>query len=187
MLSRLFMSEEGRQNIAIIILGIVAGMIIGSLQQLLLRRMIKINGMYWVIATTVGITMYMIVESGLYTSYISQHFPPSSIARYGFYAASGLVLGISQWLVLRQNYIRSEWWILATTLSFPISTMITSFFYNQLPLSVPMRLVTNILVTITIFSLQGLCYGVATWLASINIASKPGFSLDENIQVRPLQ
>lgn len=186
MWSNLFRDERTRTYIAIILFGFTGGAIIGSLQQLLLRRMIKINRIYWVLATMVGITLYMIIVSGLYPSYVSQHYQESSIGRYGYYMACGLVLGISQWLVLRQNYQRSGWWILATTVALPLSTFITSFLFSQIHTNYPMSLSTNIFSTLIMLFLEGFCYGVATWLVLIYSIKKTVAAIDENIQVRPV-
>lgn len=185
--SRLLQHEEVRIYIATIIFGIVGGVIIGSVQQLLLRRIIRINGMYWVLSTMVGITLYMIVITGLYPSYISLHYQDLLTIKFAIYAACGLVFGISQWLVLRQNYVRSGWWIVATTLSLPLSAIITSVLYNQLQLNVPTNLSINIFITIIVLFIEGFCYGVATWLVTINIARKPNLSIDEHNQVQPVQ
>jgi hypothetical protein len=176
-----------RQFIAIIIFGFCGGIIIGSLQQLLLNRYIKINKIYWAIATTVGIILNMVILYGFYPAFISSHYHISPIVKYVYYLSCGLLLGLAQWFILRQNFQRSGWWILATTVSSLLSASITEFLFSQIHINYPMEVSTNIFVSFIILFLEGFCYGVATWLVLIKLAKKPGISADENTQLQPVQ
>lgn len=184
--SKLFSDEGARTYIAIILFGFSGGVIIGSLQQLLLGRTLIINRKYWVIATAAGIMLAMIIKFGFYPAYISSYYHSSPIVMYVYYLASGLMLGLAQWVVLRQNYQRSGWWILATTVALFLSASIPSLLFSRIHISYPMSPSANIYSTLIMLFLEGFCYGVATWLVLIYSIKKTVAAIDENIQVRPV-
>ena len=85
------------------ILGAVSGIVVGSLQWLALRGRLS-RASQWIGTTVLGLGVIHAVGDGL----------PDPIAIPTVQAIGGIVLGIMQWLLLRREFSRAGWWVLAS-------------------------------------------------------------------------
>jgi hypothetical protein len=85
------------------------GAAVGILQWLILRPLVK-KSWWWIFSTTLG----WIVGWGV----IVQTLPPQVTLLSG--GILGLSVGVSQWLVLRQWFKLSWWWIIVSTLGWAL-------------------------------------------------------------------
>jgi hypothetical protein len=88
--------------------GVTVGAVItGSLQWLVLRRQIAGSG-WWVLASIAAAAVVGVVAFGVG----AVHPPAGWVAGVGLF---GTVVGVLQWLVLRQLRARAGWWVFAST------------------------------------------------------------------------
>ena len=102
---------------------IVAGVVTGVLQWLLLRRYIRGAG-WWVLATVIGwqagfaavgaIGLFIILDLDVYG------VPTAGLSGLQF----GAVVGLAQWLVLRRQVAREGWWILVGAIGWTMSFLV---------------------------------------------------------------
>lgn len=90
--------------------GVIVGTIIGIPQWLVLRRHVPEAG-WWVSLTALGYGI----------GYIAGGFAMKwGIGEWEALAVGGMVIGIAQWLVLRQHTTQAGWWIPATAAGFAL-------------------------------------------------------------------
>ncbi len=103
-----------------IISGIVTGLIIGGLQWYLLQRYVD-WAREWLIFSIIG---WVLVD--LWYGLVSIFMTPTSATFLVFVGSiiAGLLLGVMQWLVLRQYVYQAGWWIVANSLAWFISSFL---------------------------------------------------------------
>ncbi len=111
------------------VMGVIAA---GALQWLVLRRQIA-RAIRWVLASTVAGAVIGVVgvalgaTLGFGTRWVGGGPETAGEASSGEWALSvllvlyGTVLGVLQWLVLRRQVARAGWWVLASTVGWPVS------------------------------------------------------------------
>ena len=114
---------------------VVAGFAGGAMQWLLLRRRIGLSG-WWVLATGAGWLFALIAMVAPTVAIVLrlEEFASTSTpeqARITFrltfivaVSLAGLVLGTSQWLVLRRQVQRAGWWIPATIVAWALGGLL---------------------------------------------------------------
>jgi hypothetical protein len=174
----LFENESTRTLIALVISGLCWGAIVGGLQQALLGRRFELKGKSWVFATMVGLLLYLaflflpssfqfLMRFPLYFSLIG------ILLNIAYTFVPPLALGVAQWFVLRRYFTRSEWWIVATTLALSLGTYITSWLEKLLILKIPMEYHPNVYLSVVAFFVEGLFYGIASWIVLAFISRHP--------------
>jgi len=103
------------------ILGIALGTGVGTLQRTVLWRRIS-RGAWWILASAVGglLTLQAAFFFGFSTSYESFHALLGWIA---IVALAGVVTGALQWVVLRKQFSRAGWWVLASAVGWTLSVI----------------------------------------------------------------
>jgi hypothetical protein len=157
---RFLSDESNRIWIAVVILGVCWGAIIGFFQQLVLKQRFDLEGRTWILATLIGVTIYIILRTSV--SSFAVNIAPSRASLYvinilGTFACS-TALGIAQWLILRQYFSRSGWWIVATVIALGIPSLATSTFFGGGGKSFLLSSVVSLAV-------EGLIYGLITLIA----------------------
>ncbi|MFN8376689.1 MAG: hypothetical protein U0694_27930 [Anaerolineae bacterium] len=99
--------------------GLAAGAIIGIGQMLALRRRLAIDWR-WIVATAVGMAAGLTLNLALFGA--ETHFN-ATLTRAPL---TGLLLGLAQWLVLRQYVRQALWWLPALTLIYTLAWFITA-------------------------------------------------------------
>lgn len=89
--------------------GAAVGAAVGTAQWLLLRKHFSRAG-WWVLATTAGFALFGAVGNIL----------DAEINLVLAFAMVGSVIGIIQWLVLRQHFSQAGWWVVASALAFSV-------------------------------------------------------------------
>jgi len=92
------------------------GTVVGITQWLVLRREIGRAG-WWILATAVGWTLgWAVVMAGVIV-------PPQPDLAGSMLAGAiiGLIVGLSQWLVLRLAVDQAGWWVLASTIGWAVA------------------------------------------------------------------
>ncbi len=102
-----------------IIGGAAAGLIIGAVGWLALRRWLPVDAR-WIIATTVGLAAGVSLTTFLFGT-------DTTIEAVLLRAPlTGLLMGVAQWVILRQALRQASLWIIATTLIYPLAWWITA-------------------------------------------------------------
>jgi hypothetical protein len=131
----LFLREE--TLVGMLVYGVVAGMILGAMQWLVLRRYVP--DWSWILATATGYTIWLTTLQGwrklldpvlLNSSFYSN---PTNLAALTDLAGSTILaavcaiwLGLTQWLVLR-HYVRSSWvWVFVPSLALVVTGLLAS-------------------------------------------------------------
>jgi len=186
LVSRLLGGESIRTLIALVICGLCWGAIVGGLQQWILARCFVMKGNRWLFATMVGLILYLIVQ--LLISFFSQSLMWFNLSlsqieiliRLASAFIPPIVLGTSQWIILRRYFKSSKWWIVATTIAVGLAATITPWFARLILFNTPMVYRYNIYITVATFFIEGLLYGVATWMVLAIISRKPIVTSDAN-------
>jgi hypothetical protein len=149
--------ESNRILIALVILGLSWGAIIGLLQYSVLKRHLNLRGRKWILATIIGITIYLLSIDFLsaFAANIRLSMGFLNVVSGIHKFTSWLALGLAQWFILRHHFTKSGWWVVTTVIALGFSTFLTSTFFrtggrNFLP------------NTIISSSIEGLIYGVST-------------------------
>jgi hypothetical protein len=104
------------------VIAILLGLGVGVLQWLVLRKRVSRAG-WWVLASAAGGTLlFQNVFEGIYWSL--EGFG-ALLSWIGVVALGGAVTGTLQWLVLRGQVSRAGWWILASTVGWVLSAIVT--------------------------------------------------------------
>ena len=149
-------NESNRILIAIVIFSLCWGAIVGLVQQFVLRRRFKLEGKRWVLATIIGLLVYVAVRDSATLLAVIVMIPTLySYVPYICKFTAPFALGVAQWFILRRYFARSGWWIAATVVSLWLSSFIPSATeYGR-----------NISLYIASFPIEGLIYGIATLFA----------------------
>ena len=167
-------SDLTRTLIQMIIWGGCWGAIIGGLQQSIFARRLELQVKRWLFATIVGTTLYLTAWylspyfSQLIMGPIFSILPTGTFVSLAFSLALPLVFGIAQWFVLRQYFTRSGWWVAATTLSMGLAAVITSGLSRHVTTR-SAGFGDSMLFSSATFLVEGLFYGIATWIVLTNI------------------
>lgn len=86
--------------------GAIPALLIGLLQWLILRRYLSASR-WWIVSVSAGVGLMHFITDGF------ENARDLSIA----VLLGGLVVGVLQWLLLRQHFQQSGWWIVATVAS----------------------------------------------------------------------
>jgi hypothetical protein len=91
----------------------------GLLQYLLLRRYLPRMG-WWIVATALGWPL------GIAVVYLGYAIWPIALSANSPWSATlvGAVVGLAQWLVLRQRVLRAGWWVPASALGWGLVRLI---------------------------------------------------------------
>lgn len=118
----LYWIEVGERPDLLAVEGATGGAVIGLAQWLVLRQQFS-QAWWWVVASIV--TWVFISSNGLgalgWVAPRDMYYIPLRVS-YGALegAKVGVLLGITQWLFLRQQVLRASWWILASTIAWAI-------------------------------------------------------------------
>ncbi|MBC7871636.1 MAG: hypothetical protein H7Y09_12410, partial [Chitinophagaceae bacterium] len=104
--------------------GAAAGAVIGAVQTLALRRRLPVSW-EWIAATTGGLAAGVGLSVALFGAETTLN---ATLTRAPI---TGLIVGIAQWLVLRQHTHRAFWWIPALTLVYVVAWYITSLVIGE--------------------------------------------------------
>jgi hypothetical protein len=123
----------------------IEGITVGTSQWLVLRGPIKSMRWYvWVLATAIGAfiawTLGMIPSTFMFSGADSAGAAPAPISDLMIYVLAaimgfvlGPILGVPQWLVLRQYLPRAGWWVLANALAWMVGMVIVFVGTNFIP------------------------------------------------------
>jgi len=92
--------------------GLMLGAAIGLGQWIVLRRRFDIEWLWWLAATMAGFALHGL-SLGLGASVMGDQVTAAGL---GLLCGGVVVVGIPQWLVLRQHLPHSGWWILASAI-----------------------------------------------------------------------
>ena len=117
---------------ASIILG-GGGLGVGFLQAILIEKRIA-NPKQWIVATSIGyatpaIPLYLASITGLekaYNATVQIHPIFGLVATMIVLSIYGATIGYWQWLVLRLQFRRAKWWIVASTVGYGVGFMVLS-------------------------------------------------------------
>jgi hypothetical protein len=108
---------------AVVVAGLLVGAVFGTMQWLVLRR--GIGGLrWWLPATIAGFTFAFVIVwsiggaggSAEYAHHALPHVLDPAGTLGG--AVMGLLLGLTQWFVLRREQSAAVWWVLASLVGF---------------------------------------------------------------------
>jgi hypothetical protein len=128
------------------------GLVTGFLQYLLLRRHLLRIG-WWIIVTTLGLLLGLIVRRALYLTLYGNLDVSAIWFETLMTALVGGAMGLVQWLVLRQRVHHAAWWILASVLGWGIVG------WGAATLSSPM-----VIPAVGILLIPGIATSIALWL-----------------------
>jgi len=111
-------------RIAFSLFGIVLGIGVGVLQWLVLRRRVS-GAVWWVLASAAG--GLGILQAGFEGLSYSLSFG-ALLSFTGIVALGGAVTGTLQWLVLRGQFSRAGWWVLASTVGWGLGGSVLGAF-----------------------------------------------------------
>jgi hypothetical protein len=134
------------------VLGLIDGIFLGLFQWVALRRKIK-RALNWIPATALGYAVGLIAFWALFVLITGDQLPPGNPAEWGFEVGllriglAGLVVGLSQALVLRRQVRRPGWWALTFLLGM-VSSWLVRWFVSIGLAFVVLGAVTGIVLTI---------------------------------------
>ena len=169
--------ESNRMLITFILLGVGWGVAIGFLQQILLKQRFNLDRRSWIVATCLGMALYLSFSQVELIAYDIRELQPFSRG-LGILASfvSSALLGTAQWVILRHTVKRAGLWILATVIALSVSPMVLNLFHFG-PAWENGR---NYLVYSLFASLRtGFMYGLITWIA-VSMISPPSAKTLEN-------
>jgi hypothetical protein len=168
---RLLSSELVRTLIALVTAGLCWGAIIGVLQQFILRRRIELEGMKWVLATSIGLTVYTAVQT-LVPALAAGSLPfrlyqmLSGVCKF----AAPFAFGTTQWFLLRRYMTRAGWWVAAVAVA------------SWLSYFVRLTLTTGLLRTsvfVGMYVAEGAIYSAATLVALAIMRRRPTAAVEQ--------
>ena len=147
-------------NTYMVLPSIVGGIIAGLLQWLILRKQFP-KSSQWVIVTVIGWGLGVVLEIILF-----QNLNENTILRA---ASNGLIVGLLQWLVLRQHFESAKWWILANIVDLVLGRLLDPYLaqlnYNLIQLHYnPLLMVA---------ALSGISTSLCTGIVLVYILRKP--------------
>lgn len=153
------LDDVGRLLIMFAILGFCWGAIVGALQRAVLSRRFKLPRGWWVFATIVGLSLFIILRNLVPNLAIILGLPIHFYSICGgiCYFLAPLPLGVAQWSILRRHFTRSGLWIPATAIALWLPTFARATF--------AVRYVSAFPFTYISFVVEGLFYGAVTLIA----------------------
>ncbi len=138
---------------------VTKGVLIGVLQSLLLRKYVKHNS-WWIFVTALGMILGSYIIYLLITWHINLWF-----SRFLY----GVIIGSSQWLVLRKSVTKSWVWLIANGLSWSLAITISTEFirpgiYGYFGMSTTPYIFINTYYEIVIYGSLGILVGIITGL-----------------------
>ena len=160
-------------GIAIIVVPLLAGALIGFFQWLALRRYV-VGSVDWIFTAgagwAIGYAVGLLIIQGLARLQVASGFWLLLLC----YALFGLIIALVQWPVLRREIPHVGPWILANvigwTLGFSIASAVELGLYSSAPLE-------PWLVSVLVQGISGLIAGAITGLALVWIVRKPDLAL----------
>jgi hypothetical protein len=137
------------------------GMVLGLGQWLVLRNLVQ-NSKSWILATVLGATLGLAITNVIQRALVggSLYFMGGSLGL----AALGLVLGVSQWWVLRQHLSKAGWWIIIYAASW--------FVGGSIAWAMGLRLFEYIKI-IADYAVLGLIVGACTGILLVLLRNEP--------------
>lgn len=120
----------------LVIGAVLAGVTLGAVQSLVLRRYLRARG-GWILATTAGWCAGAVLAEALVLLIIAGHgtfgWPGDTILRGGgFGLVVGAAVGIAQWRLLRREVARAGWWILASAAGWGLGWLVGGMRSNEM-------------------------------------------------------
>ena len=152
-------------GLARIVVPLFAGILIGLMQWLVLRRYVHDSGDWvwnmigsWVAAYTAGFLVVNFLARGLLGVIVA-------------YVLFGLIVALIQWPVLRREIPTLGWWIMANVFGWGIGAVLSQLIISFLSVSgaAPSLLVTTLINSIV----TGLVAGLITGAALVSIVRQP--------------
>jgi hypothetical protein len=141
-------SAEGNV-VALAVAFAVTGAGTGTAQWLVLRQHLARAG-WWILATAICFALFGVVDGA------------DAVRFAAIFVVVGAVVGVAQWLVLRQHLSQAGWWVMASTLSFALFGVAPSVFEAVFG---TIGFVVGVVVVLTIVSMYGGITGaVLVWL-----------------------
>jgi hypothetical protein len=157
---------------------LLPGAFVGASQWLVLQRRVTISK-WWIVATSTGASLFfaIFVAAHFQTIFIVGAPVSTLINRLNLGLVSGLVLGIligfSQWLILRRHSKRAGWWLAANIFAWIISCPLC-FVVGQFSRSFFKSSFMDVVATLAIWPLTALLTGpVMALLVSNNSRTSP--------------
>lgn len=100
--------------------GGLPGVVIGFCQWLILRRHIRVSR-WWILAAVAGISV---------CHFLSDGFPSARDLTLAV-LAGGLVMGVGQWFLLRQQMPTAKWWLVVTFVSWYLGWVISMWWLRS--------------------------------------------------------
>ena len=124
---------------------------ISSAQWILLRRYVSKSG-WWLIAGTVGRAFGVLIGFIAVMMIIVQFdLNGGTWSFLAYVIIRGAVLGVSQWIILRQWRTKTGWWILGNAISWMLVPMVADFFVGTT--------ISNPIVGILLYAIPGIITG----------------------------
>ena len=138
---------------AAMVFGAIYGILIGAVQSLALHGRFR-QATQWAIATGLGESLAVGLNNfGAMTAMTAfPIFVPGVVI--------GIFVGIAQWVILRRKFSNSEWWILASAISFGV-IIVASFWLGSHPTEAIAR------------CLNGIIFGAITGLVLVYLYNHP--------------
>ena len=155
--------------------GAVGGAVVGILQWLVLRQQLSRTG-WWVLASTVGIAVFgdVVWYSSTTVEWVITGGALSfTVAMSVGFAVGGAVVGILQWLVLRQHLSRAGWWVLASTVGFPVGAAVYVAVFQAVNLALGGDLSAAFIERAMGFAVAGAVVGAITGTALVWLLRQP--------------
>jgi hypothetical protein len=155
------LDENTGSIITLILFSISWGLIMGILQQFLLRRYYKVNTTHWIIATTIGISFYVLLKESskilpFYLFELTHKYYSYQLFGYISLFISPIILGLLQWLVLRRCFYKLSFlWTIAVPIALWIGQLVQSNIYL-------LSIEDSLLTSIGSILLEGMMYSITT-------------------------
>jgi hypothetical protein len=161
---------------------VIEGSVVGTAQWLVLRRpLVRMRWRAWALATALGAgiawTLGMIPSTFLFSGTDTGTAAPSEVSDLMIYALAagmglvlGIILGASQWLVLRHYVSKAGWWVLANALAWMAGMVVVFIGTSFIPaegITLPVALLL-LLFLIVAGAVVGAIHGrVLIWLLHV--------------------
>jgi hypothetical protein len=115
---RQFMFGLGPWAVTPLFIGAVVGTALGVVQMFNVKQYVPRPGWWWVLSNTIGWSAaWVIINLQVGYSLLGLGITEFSIVRG---TVAGILVGLLQWLILRQLFYRAGWWILVSPLGWGI-------------------------------------------------------------------
>ena len=153
------------------------GTVVGILQWLILRKRVHRAG-WWIPACAMGIAVGRVASEAVITTISHTLEVPKSVVRDYTSFTSGfvIVIGVMQWLILRQWVRRAGWWILARCIGVVIGVVAATGVDRLLverPTSPGLVIVPNLTELTAITGVAGAVCGIIMGLALVWLFQHP--------------